>query len=72
MLATVCCPCYVFSIAGKTVLVSGGTLAACFVGIAFFPLELIKTTGIGAVVAVIFTMGSALTLGLFFVTDTHH
>jgi uncharacterized membrane protein YdfJ with MMPL/SSD domain len=49
--------------AGKTVLVSGGTLAACFVGIAFFPLELIKTTGIGAVVAVVFTMGTALTLG---------
>jgi uncharacterized membrane protein YdfJ with MMPL/SSD domain len=49
--------------AGHTVLVSGGTLTACFVGIAGFPLQLIKTIGIGAVVAVVFTIATALTLG---------
>eukprot|EP00937_MAST-01D_sp_MAST-1D-sp2_P007782 g7782.t1 len=42
--------------AGHVVLVSGFTLVVCFLGLCIFPLNLVRTIGIGAAVAIAFTM----------------
>ncbi len=48
--------------AGHTVSVSGITLAITYLGLAFFPLQLLSTVGIGAAIAIIFTLLVNLTL----------
>ncbi|MCG3222490.1 MAG: MMPL family transporter [Candidatus Heimdallarchaeota archaeon] len=48
--------------AGHTVSVSGITLAITYLGLAFFPLQLLSTVGIGAAISIIFTLLVNLTL----------
>jgi hypothetical protein len=48
--------------AGRIILVSGSTLALCFLGLALFPLEFLASAGFSASVAVICTMVVNLTL----------
>ncbi|MHA2255940.1 MAG: MMPL family transporter, partial [Candidatus Heimdallarchaeaceae archaeon] len=48
--------------AGHTVSVSGVTLAITYLGLAFFPLQLLATVGIGSAVAIIMTLLVNLTL----------
>eukprot|EP01104_Vermistella_antarctica_P020541 TRINITY_DN8827_c0_g1_i1.p1 TRINITY_DN8827_c0_g1~~TRINITY_DN8827_c0_g1_i1.p1 ORF type:complete len:933 (-),score=199.36 TRINITY_DN8827_c0_g1_i1:20-2818(-) len=52
----------VMSFAGRTILVSGATLAVCFFGLGAFPLDLIRSTGIAAAVALLSTLSVNLTL----------
>lgn len=48
--------------AGHTVSVSGVTLAITYLGLAFFPLQLLSTVGIGAAISIIITLLVNLTL----------
>jgi uncharacterized membrane protein YdfJ with MMPL/SSD domain len=48
--------------AGHTVSVSGITLAITYLGLAFFPLQLLATVGIGAAISIIITLLVNLTL----------
>ncbi len=48
--------------AGHTITVSGLTLAVTFLGLIFFPLELLSTIGLGAAITIIVTLGVNLTL----------
>ncbi|KAL0246674.1 hypothetical protein GEMRC1_007885 [Eukaryota sp. GEM-RC1] len=47
---------------GEIVVVSGLTLAICFLGLVFFPLEILKTIGIGATVSLVVTISINVTL----------
>jgi len=48
--------------AGHTVSVSGITLAITYLGLAFFPLQLLSTVGIGAAISILITLLVNLTL----------
>lgn len=48
--------------AGHTITVSGSTLAVCFLGQLFFPLDLLRSLGIGSAIAVSMTLIVNLTL----------
>ena len=48
--------------AGHTITVSGLTLAVTFLGLIFFPLELLSTIGLGAAITIIVTLAVNLTL----------
>jgi len=56
--------------AGHTIIASGSTLICCFLGFLFFPLDLLKTVGIGASVAIASCLVVNLSLlpALMFVT----
>ncbi len=41
---------------GHTVLVSGTTLAICFLGLCFFPVDLLRSAGLGAALAILSTV----------------
>ena len=48
--------------AGHTILVSGGTLVCCFLGMLFFPMAMLQAVGIGASVALLVALLVNLTL----------
>ncbi|MHA1116197.1 MAG: MMPL family transporter [Candidatus Heimdallarchaeaceae archaeon] len=48
--------------AGHTIIVSGLTLAICFMGLIFFPMDLLQSIGIGASIAVLITIIVNLTI----------
>ena len=47
--------------AARTVLVSGSTLSLCFAGLTYFEMSLLRSTGIGASLAVAFCVMLSLT-----------
>lgn len=48
--------------AGHTIIVSGGTLICCFLGMLIFPLSMLRSVGIGASVALAMALAANLTL----------
>ena len=48
--------------AGHTIIASGTTLCFCFVGMLFFPMEMLKSVGIGASVSILMALTVNLTL----------
>jgi len=48
--------------AGHTILVSGGTLICCFLGMLLFPMAMLQSVGIGASVTLFFALSVNLTL----------
>jgi len=48
--------------AGHTILVSGSTLVFCFLGMVFFPMDLLQSVGIGSAVALVMALTANLTL----------
>ena len=48
--------------AGHTILVSGGTLVCCFLGMLIFPMAMLQSVGIGASVTLFFAISVNLTL----------
>eukprot|EP00042_Codosiga_hollandica_P039413 m.330212 g.330212 ORF g.330212 m.330212 type:complete len:811 (-) comp55607_c1_seq3:155-2587(-) len=65
--------------AGHTVLVSGCTLAACFVGLVLFPISILRSMGLGCAIAVLlavlinltFTPAFILSFPVFFANAAH-
>lgn len=48
--------------AGHTILVSGCTLATCFLGLVAFPVDILRSIGVGAAVAIFMTVIASATL----------
>ncbi len=48
--------------AGHTITVSGLILVVCYLGLIFFPLQLLSTIGLGAAITIIITLGVNLSL----------
>lgn len=48
--------------AGHTIIISGGTLICCFLGMLIFPLAMLQSVGIGASVTLFFALSVNLTL----------
>ena len=49
---------------GHTVIVSGSTLAICFLGLCFFPIDMLRSCGLGAAIAIFSTVRSRRVLWL--------
>jgi uncharacterized membrane protein YdfJ with MMPL/SSD domain len=50
--------CIMLRSSGHTVVVSGCTLAACFFGLCIFPLDLLRSAGLGCAIAILATVSS--------------
>jgi len=48
--------------AGHTIIASGTTLCICFLGMVFFPLDMLRSVGIGATVSILVALGVNLTM----------
>jgi uncharacterized membrane protein YdfJ with MMPL/SSD domain len=53
---------YMIDGAGHTIAVSGGTLICCFLGMLIFPMDMLRSVGIGASVTLFFALSVNLTL----------
>ncbi|GMH47169.1 hypothetical protein TrVE_jg3060 [Triparma verrucosa] len=48
--------------AGHTIIASGSTLCVCFCGMLFFPMDMLRSVGVGATVSILVALGVNLTL----------
>ena len=47
--------------AGHTIIASGSTLCLCFAGMLLFPMEMLRSVGVGASIAILCCLGVNLT-----------